>query len=39
MNYSTFHLKIQKYGLGTRDPEKTYADPGSKRHRIPDPKL
>jgi hypothetical protein len=33
-------LSSQKYGLGIRDPEKTYSGSriqGSKRHRIPDP--
>jgi hypothetical protein len=27
MNYTTFYLKIQKYGLGIRDPEKPIPDP------------
>jgi hypothetical protein len=36
----TLSLNSQKYGLRTRDPEKTYSGTriqGPKRHRIPDP--
>ncbi len=44
-NYRTFYpqkmsLSSKTYGLGIRDPEKTYSGSriqGSKRHRIPDP--
>jgi hypothetical protein len=37
-----FVTKLKKYGVGIRDPEKTYSGSrirvqGSKRHRIPDP--
>ena len=30
-------LSFQKYGFGIRHPKKAIPDPGSKKHRIPDP--